>query len=286
MKYLKKSICITLIVILSLTFVACGKKRNNVSAESTEITETTTEVISETTVSETSTELVTEDIAENQTDDTNISVDKELRIIDEPHEDGSTSLTYIGHASVKLVSKDGIVVYIDSNYKDGDYTDEADIVLVTHSYDDHKPCTSVVYKADATTITWKEAHPSPDVYEKFDIKGIEIEAVPASNMNHNIDMCVGYIITIDGYKIYHAGDTSMLDTMADFAEKEIDFALYPIDGTYNMDAVEATEVANIVNAKYSIPIHENDVGDTRKSDDFQPASRLVLEYGDTIIIGE
>ena len=286
MKYLKKSICITLIVILSLTFVACGKKRNNVSAESTEITETTTEVISEKTVSETSTELVTEDIAENQTDDTNISVDKELRIIDEPHEDGSTSLTYIGHASVKLVSKDGIVVYIDSNYKDGDYTDEADIVLVTHSHDDHKPCTSVVYKTDSTTITWKEAHPSPDVYEKFDIKGIEIEAVPASNMNHNIDMCVGYIITIDGYKIYHAGDTSMLDTMADFAEKEIDFALYPIDGTYNMDAVEATEVANIVNAKYSIPIHENDVGDTRKSDDFQPASRLVLEYGDTIILSE
>lgn len=286
MKFIKKFICITLIVIFSLTLVSCGKNPNDVSTDSTETTEITTEDISETTVSETSTEPVTEDDSEAQTDDMIISGDKEFRIIDEPHEDGSTSLTYIGHASVKLVSKDGIVVYIDSNYKDGDYTDEADIVLVTHSHDDHKPCTSVVYKTDSTTITWKEAHPSPDVYEKFDIKGIEIEAVPASNKNHNIDKCVGYIITIDGYKIYHAGDTSKLDTMADLAEKDIDFALYPIDGTYNMDAVEATEVANIVNAKYSIPIHENDVGDTRKSDDFQPASRLVLEYGDTIIISE
>ncbi|MDO5127571.1 MAG: MBL fold metallo-hydrolase, partial [Eubacteriales bacterium] len=205
---------------------------------------------------------------------------------DGSHKDGTTTLTYGGHATVKIVAADGTVIYVDPNYRDADYSDAADIVLVTHGHDDHTPCSNLQVKDDTTTITWKEAHPDPDVYETFEIGNIQIEAVPASNSNHSIKSCVGYIIFVDGIKIYHAGDTSMLDTMGDLAGKEIDFALYPIDGSYNMDAEEATEVANLVNAKYNIPIHEFDVGNVRKSDNFLPKSRLVLEYGDTIVISE
>lgn len=73
-------------------------------------------------------------------------------------------------------------------------------------------------------------------------------------------------------------------TMSELAGEEIDFALYPIDGVYNMNAKEATETANLVNAKYSIPIHELDQNGSRKSDEFLPESKLVLEYGDTIVI--
>lgn len=202
------------------------------------------------------------------------------------HEPGTTTLTYIGHASVKIVSSDGTVIYIDPNYNAGDYSDIADIVLVTHGHSDHTPCKKVQTKEDTTMITWKESHPSPDVYEAYDINGIHIEAVPASNSNHHINNCVGYIVTVDGIKIYHAGDTSMLDSMALLSEKEIDFAMYPIDGQYNMNATEATEVAKLINAKYNIPIHEFDSGKSLKSDNFTPDSRLVLEYGDTIIINE
>lgn len=254
------------IFILGVTMVAaigCGKENYEM--------QTTSEIVrmEETTVL---TEAVTEETG-----------GEESATATEKEKAATTTLTYIGHASVKIVSADGIVIYVDPN-KEADYSDEADIVLVTHSHNDHKPHKDVKVKEDGTTITWKEALPSPDDYQSFDIKGVHIEAVPAANSNHSKNSCVGYIISVDGFKIYHAGDTSMIDTMSELTEQEIDYAMYPIDGIYNMDAREATEVANLINAKYNIPIHELDTETTRKSDDFQPKSRLVLEYGDTIIL--
>ena len=53
-----------------------------------------------------------------------------------------------------------------------------------------------------------------------------------------------------------------------------------------MDAKEATEVAELVGAKNNIPIHELDKDGSKKSDNFTPEGRLVLEYGQTITIAE
>lgn len=192
-----------------------------------------------------------------------------------------TSLTYIGHAAVKLTTKKGQVVYIDPAYAKGDYSEAADLILVTHAHSDHFMPSLMNKKKDGKLITWKEALINGQ-YQTFDVDGIHVEAVPAGNKNHDINQCVGYLITVDGKTIYHAGDTSMLDTMSRLKEKKIDYAMYPIDGQYNMDAKEATKVANLVGAANNIPIHEFDTGDVKKSDAFVPENRLVLEYGQTI----
>lgn len=257
----KEVLGIFILVVTMVAAIGCGKENYDM--------QTTSEIV-RTEETTTLTESVTE---ETGGEESATATEKAAK----------TTLTYIGHASVKIVSADGIVIYVDPN-KEADYSDEADIVLVTHGHSDHKPHKDVKVKEDGTTITWKEALPAPDDYQSFDIKGVHIEAVPAMNSNHNRNSCVGYLITVDGIKIYHAGDTSMMDTMSELIGKEIDYALYPIDGIYNMDAGEATEVANLINAKYNIPIHELDTGETRKSDNFQPKSRLVLEYGETIIL--
>lgn len=215
------------------------------------------------------------------TDATDVEEDENTTSIYE----GKTSLTYIGHASVKIVAKDGTVIYVDPNYED-EYVDKADYVLVTHSHDDHRPHPNVKLKDTGKLITYKDSL-HDGIYESYDFENIQIETVAAGgNPNHSIKNCVGYIITVDGIKIYHAGDTSMIEQMALLTEKEIDYAMYPIDGIYNMDAVEATEVANLVAAKNNIPIHEYDSGDTKKSDQFTPDGKKILEYGETIIIGE
>lgn len=52
-----------------------------------------------------------------------------------------------------------------------------------------------------------------------------------------------------------------------------------------MDAVEATQVANLIKAKNNIPIHEYDHAGSKKNENFTPDGRLILEYGQTIIIG-
>lgn len=204
--------------------------------------------------------------------------------------EGKTTLTYIGHASVKIVAKDGTVIYIDPNYSEGDYSDLPDYVFITHSHSDHQPDYNFKMKDSTVMITQKEALIKGE-YINEDLGNIHIEAVPASNENHDIKYCVGYLITVDDVTIYHAGDTSMIEQMSELSDKDIDYAFYPIDGVYNMDAVEATEVANLVGAKNNIPMHELDNHEIdpsveRKSDNFTPDGVMVLEYGETIVIGE
>ena len=41
------------------------------------------------------------------------------------------SLTYLGHATVKIRTSEGKIMYIDP-YQPGDYSDSADVVLITH----------------------------------------------------------------------------------------------------------------------------------------------------------
>ena len=197
-----------------------------------------------------------------------------------------TTLTYIGHAAVKIVAKDGSVLYIDPNYYAGDYGDDADYIIITHQHDDHQPYHTLKLKEGGTQISNLDAL-HDGIYETYDFGPFKVEAVPAGgNPNHDINYCVGYLVTVDGVTIYHAGDTSMIDQMKDLQSRDIDYAMYPIDGIFNMDAAEATEVANLVGAKNNIPIHEFDQDGSKKSDNFTPNGRLVLEYGQTIEISK
>ena len=196
-----------------------------------------------------------------------------------------TSLTYIGHASVKIVASDGSVLYIDPAYYKWDYKNQpADYILVTHSHEDHKPAAVLKLKEGGQLIDNKKAL-KKGVYETFDLGPFKVEAVAAGgNLNHDVRYCVGYLVTVDGITIYHAGDTSKIDQMKELSSRHIDYAMYPIDGIFNMDAIEATEVAELVGACCNIPIHEYDQGDSKKSDNFTPKGRMILEYGQTINI--
>lgn len=266
---LKKYITFGIALLMATTISGCTSD-NQENKLATEVINSTEEVMEEATEVINSMEEVTE--ASNSTEEaTENSVAIE-----------GTTLTYIGHATVRVTSSSGKVIYIDPAYYGGDYSMGADLILVTHGHDDHNIISRCTQNENCTIITNKEALVDGE-YNKFEIDDIVIEAVPAGgNTNHDVSKCVGYIITVDGITIYHAGDTSMLDTMAQLSEKNIDYAMYPIDGVYNMDAVEATEVANLVGAKNNIPIHENNQGDIKKQDNFIPEGRLVLEYGELI----
>ena len=195
----------------------------------------------------------------------------------------SFTLTWEGHAGVKLKTKAGKVIYIDPAESDGDFTEPADYVLVTHSHEDHKPSSKVAYKDVCVTITWKEAI-QDNQYKTFNYDGITIEAVPAGgNRNHKAGSCAGYIVSFDGVSVYHAGDTSYIDEMQVLSAKNITFAMFPIDGVYNMNAEEATKVADTVGAKFSIPIHMDNAMNQHKENKFTPAKgRLILEPHQTI----
>lgn len=195
------------------------------------------------------------------------------------------SLHNIGHASMKIKTADGKVIYIDP-FQPGNYSDSADIVLVTHAHADHNQQNLVKKKSTATTITHVQSNIG-GVYQTFNIDGIKIYSVPAYNANHSINGCVGYVIEFNGIKLYHAGDTGNIPEMANLADSNITYALFPIDSIYTMSPAAATLAAIAVNADYNIPMHTQpppDNYDEDKVSRFIPPNRLLVRHGETIAL--
>ena len=85
--------------------------------------------------------------------------------------------------------------------------------------------------------------------EAAGIAGFRIEAVPAE---HPGEHCLGYVVTAGGRRIYHSGDTTLVEPGVDGA----DVAIVPINGKLgNLDAVEAARLAQQARAKLAVPCH-------------------------------
>lgn len=192
-------------------------------------------------------------------------------------------LLYQGHASFRLTTDAGTVIYVDPYVGDG-YDLPADLVLVSHEHSDHNQIQLVRLKKGG------KIYRSSDLlvhgaYRSVVFKDVVIEAVPAYNRNHARNQCVGFLISLDHLKLYAAGDTSRTEYMSERLAKEpVDYALLPTDGVYNMDAEGASECAAIIGAKHSIPIHMKPgaLFDQAVADAFQAQGKLVLKPGTEI----
>lgn len=188
------------------------------------------------------------------------------------------TLTLIGHASVKIKTTEGTVIYIDPYY-DGDYSEKADIILVSHEHSDHNKIDLCIQNEGCVVLRVKETISTKDMtYNTFEYKGVKIQPVPASNKNHSIKSTTGFVLAFDGITVYHAGDTSKLDQMADMKKWNIDYAFFPIDGKYNMDAAEAMECAALVGARHNTPMHYFEADPAA----FMPENLLPIAYGETV----
>ena len=188
-------------------------------------------------------------------------------------------LFYQGHGSYRITANDGKVIYVDPYAGDKEsYTLPATLILVTHQHRDHNQIDLCAKKDGCTIITNEEAL-AGKTHNSFDVGGILIESVEAKNLMHNPKDCVGYIIATDGIKIYAAGDTSKTEQMKTFAEKNIDYALFPTDGKFNMGMKEAADCAKIIGAKQNIPIHMSPgkLFDRERAEKFDAPDRLILE---------
>jgi len=193
-------------------------------------------------------------------------------------------LLYQGHGSFRITTNNNSVIYVDPFAGKG-YDKPADIILVTHQHHDHNKVKLITQKPDCRLITNKEALEGGK-HQMFDISGIVIEAVEAGNSKHDPKECVGYVITLDGIRIYAAGDTSKTSQMAELAEKQIDYALFPTDGIFNMGLAEAAECAVLVGAKHNIPIHMNPLKlfDRSKAAKWNAPNKLVVPAGEEITL--
>ena len=192
-------------------------------------------------------------------------------------------LLYQGHGSFRLTTDDERVIYVDPYAGEG-YDAPADIILVTHHHLDHSQVQLCAQKPGCTIITYKEAF-SEDKHQCFNINGISIQAVEAKNEKHDSTQCVGYIIMFDGIKVYASGDTSKTEQMKTLEGYQIDYALFPGDGIYNMDLEEAAECAALVKAKHNIIIHvktKEILFDRERAEQWKAPNKIIIEPGQEI----
>ena len=67
----------------------------------------------------------------------------------------------------------------------------------------------------------------------------------------------GFVIELDGKKIYHSGDTGLTMEMTLLEEEVIDVALLPIGGYYTMDIQDAARAVKMIKPRVAIPMHYN-----------------------------
>ena len=198
-----------------------------------------------------------------------------------------TKLLFQGRSSLRLTAKDGTVIFVDP-FAPGGYDLPADIILVTHDHPDHNQVNLVTQKPGCVVITQNEALEGGR-HNTFTVNGIQIEAVDAYNENHKITEAVGYIITIDGIKVYASGDTSTTEQMASFAAKKIDYAFLCCDGVFDMNGEEAAACASVIGAKHNIPYHAHPdfpdgMFDQETAERFTAPNRLILVPGQEITL--
>ncbi len=162
-------------------------------------------------------------------------------------------LFYQGHGSLRIITNDGVVIYVDPYLGEG-YDIPADLVLCSHAHHDHTRVELIMLKDDGVVLNGWDMTDGKR-YDTYEGKGVKITAVPACNKNHPIDKCVGFVIEVDGVKVYLSCDTSKTEHMQTLANMCIDYAFFCCDGIYNMTAEEASECAAVVKARHNVPYH-------------------------------
>lgn len=191
-------------------------------------------------------------------------------------------ILFQGHGSFRMTTTNGTVIYVDPFAGEG-YDKKADVILVTHQHSDHNQIQLVPQKEDCIIIDNQKALLNGQ-YQTFQIKGIEIRSVAAYNQNHKKEDCVGYLVGADEKKIYFLGDTSYIEEMKNLKEEHIDVAFYPIDGIYNMNPAQASECADIIGAKLSVPVHmlPGKLFDEKRASMFHAKTAYIVPAGETL----
>ena len=183
------------------------------------------------------------------------------------------TITCIKHASMEI-NYNGTVIQVDpvgfgvQPTTDYNQFPKANIILITHEHKDHfdreaitcvrTPATSI-YSNNAVYNMFRNSIPLKNGDSIVYASDIKIEAVLAYNYTegrtqfHPKGRDNGYILTLDGLRIYIAGDTEDIPEME--AIKDIDIAYLPCNQPYTMTVDQLVKAAKTIKPKVLFPYH-------------------------------
>jgi len=185
------------------------------------------------------------------------------------------NISWFGHSSFSFTDKNGNrIYYVDPLDLKPQKLAKADLVFITHAHQDHFSPNDLakILKEDTIVVAPPDVLAEIDLPDarklavqplhNYEIKGFRFQTVPAYN-NHQEKLnfhpktnnWVGYIFTLNGKKIYHAGDTDFIPEMSNLKSLALDVAILPIGGKFTMEVEEAAKAANTISAKVTVPMH-------------------------------
>ena len=193
-------------------------------------------------------------------------------------------ITWLGHAAFQITTSTGRVILIDP-WIEGNPSFPAamkqfprvDLILVSHGHGDHS----------GSVVSLARAHNAPvaAIYELaawFGSKGVAnilpmgkggtqqigdvavtmVQAIHSSSLDEDGKMIyagepAGFVVQLPGgFKMYHAGDTTVFGDMKIIGELyKPDLACLPIGGLYTMGPREAAYAIRLLGVHHVIPMH-------------------------------
>ena len=187
----------------------------------------------------------------------------------------TVKFTCIKHATFQI-EYDGRYFYFDpvTTFKpQTDFTSmpRANYIFITHEHGDHFDRMALTQLVSTTTVVFTNNNVNrlyrnsrallngDSITVAYDIT---LKAVPAYNTTkgreqfHPKGRDNGYILTIDGLRVYVAGDTEDIPETEDI--HDIDVAFLPCNQPYTMTVDQLVKVAKAIKPKVLFPYHYND----------------------------
>jgi L-ascorbate metabolism protein UlaG (beta-lactamase superfamily) len=189
------------------------------------------------------------------------------------------TLTYHGHATCTVVTGDGTRLVFDPFFTHNPKADiglgdvAADWILVSHGHSDHfSDCIPLAKRTGAKVISTFEivgfcrehgvdghgmniggGHTFPFGNVKL-TSAVHTGSVAGDDTGAHTTDCCGFLLELDGVRLYHSGDTALTMDMQ-LLEGRVDVALLPIGDNFTMGPDDAARAVEFIKPRVVIPIH-------------------------------
>jgi len=182
---------------------------------------------------------------------------------------------WLGHSAWLVEGKSAIVLidpFLDENpmapCKARDIA-RADIVLVSHDHFDHLGDAPAISKRTgamlvgtfelATAVASEHGIKSEgmNIGGSLTIGGVTVHMTPAFHTSGR-GQAAGWVVEIDGVRIYHSGDTSLFSDMKLIGDMfRPDLACLPIGDRFTMGPAAAARAVDLIRPRIVAPMHYN-----------------------------
>ena len=196
--------------------------------------------------------------------------------------DAKTSVFWLGHSAVKMISPKGNIIYIDpflthnpSTPDDLKDVEKCDFVLLTHGHEDHVGDTvEIAQKTGAKVVGIVEligllsneglAADQAVAFNKGGTVHFDDFSVTIVSANHSSSYKgqyagdpAGLVISFeDDICVYHMGDTNIFSDLDLYGQLyEPDLVFVPIGDHFTMGPEEAAYAIEMVDPEIAVPIH-------------------------------